>query len=62
MNDHKRVVYGPETLAKNPKPQTIVLLIKHPKTIYSKALCIQQVHTSISNMQWETNAHVTYII
>ncbi len=33
MNDDKRVVYGPKILAKNPKPQTIVLLIKHPKTL-----------------------------
>jgi hypothetical protein len=36
MNDHKKVVHGLETLVENPKPQTIVLMIKHPKIVSPK--------------------------
>jgi hypothetical protein len=33
MNDHKKGVDGPKILIESPKPQTLVLLIKDPKTL-----------------------------
>jgi hypothetical protein len=58
---------GPKILAKSPKPQILVFLIKDPKKIIPKHFASNNplerhtIHTSTSNIRWATNAHVTYI-